>query len=222
MVYLCEICNFSSHIKTCLARHVQSKKHIRNKELAEKSVIKCNRCNYKFINQEQLDKHIENNKIFFDFPNKFKQRKCNDFECTLCHIKHYGYRAWQTHQVNCTGQSKFSSNLTLKTIKQRKDKFQQLKQHMVETGNTSYQVQINKLNETIGDTYPEDDYYHDYKFIKEEDWIIQEVDPDSRFFDKYQKERNKIYYKNKSFIIDLLHNAYDKENNIIGGFEELD
>ena len=226
--YLCEICNFETEKKTAFTTHCVRKKHLKNLEKQKESTIKCNRCNFTFLNEEQLTNHKERNNLYFT-NNMFRHRKCNDFSCGLCNLEFSHVKLLKQHQTNCTGASKFANNIKQKTIDKNKKKFECMKQHFIETGQTPATIKIKNFleksleknqEEEEDEVYPEEDYYHDYDFIHEDEWEIQQPDPTSKFYNRFF-EKETIKYKNKTYIIDRLFNCYNKNNEIIGGFIDI-
>ena len=95
----------------------------------------------------------------------------------------------------------------------------------METQGQGLTMSIEKLKENISyntDIYEENDYYHDFEYIKLEDWEIQYPDEDSMFYDKILAQRNHIVFRDRPFIIDGMNNAYNHNDEVIGGFNYLD
>jgi hypothetical protein len=231
--YLCELCNFETQKKTAYTTHCSRNKHLKNLEKQNESNIKCNRCNFTFLNEDQLTSHKERNSLYFT-NHMFKHRKCNDFSCSLCNLQFSDVKILKQHQTNCSGVSKFAGNIKQKTIDKNKKKFEDIKQHFIETQRTPASIKINNTIKTIVKenkeeedieeeedlVYPEEDYYHDYEFIDEHEWEVQQPDPTSKFYNRFF-EKETIKYKNKTYIIDRLFNCYNKNNEIIGGFVDI-
>ena len=59
--YFCDICDFETEGKALYKRHILTGKHSKRCEVVKDSKFICDRCNYKFISQEQLDEHCKRN-----------------------------------------------------------------------------------------------------------------------------------------------------------------
>lgn len=238
--YLCDLCDFETEKKTAFATHCERKKHLKNLEKQKESTIKCTRCNFRFLNEDQLNNHKERNSLYFTNP-MLKHRKCNDFTCSLCTLQFSNVKLLKQHQMNCDGISKFAGNIKQTTLDKKYKRLDNMKQHLLETGQVPHSKQINNIIETIikpkenflekslnqeeeyeeeYEIYPETDYYHDYEFIAGDEWEVQEADPTARFYKRFF-EKEIIKYKNEDYIIDRLFNCYDKNNEIIGGFMDI-
>tara|TARA_R110002074_G_scaffold247338_3_gene419321 strand:- start:238 stop:645 length:408 start_codon:yes stop_codon:yes gene_type:complete len=127
------------------------------------------------------------------------------------------------HQVNCFSSSKYH-NPSSDQMEKRAKKLNKLKQLMVETGGKPASMDIEKIKEKIGfntDDYDSDDYYHDYEFLDENDWTIQEPDSDNMFYERQLLYRDEITYKGDTYTIDFVKNALNSAGECIGGFVEL-
>ena len=220
--YFCDICDFETCNKTDYKRHITRKKHLLREKEVESSDFICKRCNYKFISQEQVDKHYKRNEVFIKMPH-MKHRQCNDFVCSGCQYACMSSNELNKHQVNCFSSSKYH-NPSSDQMEKRAKKLNKLKQLMVETGGKPASMDIEKIKEKIGfntDDYDSDDYYHDYEFLDENDWTIKEPDSDNMFYERQLDFREKITYKGDTYTVDFVKNALNSAGECIGGFLEL-